>query len=174
VALVGRVALGVRDLQEVGRDRAAVVLGEPAADLGIALAIASSFRDMPVDPKMVAIGEIGLSGELRSVAQLDRRVTEAAFEGLAVTEGGILIDVSEMLAKLFGYQKSALIGKPIAELIAPYVRDETLTKILSGYSRPYESVCLKSDGTIFPVEVCGKNYSSKGRALCIMQPWSPK
>ncbi len=45
-----------------------------------------------------------------------RRVTEAAFEGLAVTEGGILIDVSEKLAKLFGYQRSELIGKPIAEL----------------------------------------------------------
>ena len=53
-------------------------LDEPAADLGIALAIASSFRDSPLDPELVAVGEIGLSGELRSVAQLDRRVNEAA------------------------------------------------------------------------------------------------
>jgi PAS domain S-box-containing protein len=96
-----------------------------------------------------------------------RRVTEAAFEGLAVTEGGGLIDVSEKLARLFGYQKSELIGKTIAELIAPDVRDDTLTKILSGYSVPYESICLKKDGTIFPVEVCGKNYASKGRLLCV-------
>ncbi len=51
---------------------------EPAADLGIALAIASSFRDVAVDPQMVAVGEVGLSGELRAVSQLDRRVTEAA------------------------------------------------------------------------------------------------
>jgi DNA repair protein RadA/Sms len=51
---------------------------EPAADLGIALAIASSFRDMVVDPALVAVGEIGLSGELRAVSQLDRRVNEAA------------------------------------------------------------------------------------------------
>jgi DNA repair protein RadA/Sms len=51
---------------------------EPAADLGIALAIASSFRDLPIDPGTVAIGEVGLSGELRSVTQLDRRVNEAA------------------------------------------------------------------------------------------------
>ncbi|MBI4304319.1 MAG: DNA repair protein RadA [Chloroflexi bacterium] len=51
---------------------------EPAADLGIALAIASSFRDIPVDPNMVAIGEIGLSGELRAVPQLERRISEAA------------------------------------------------------------------------------------------------
>jgi len=53
-------------------------IGEPAADLGIALAIASSFRDAGIDPGLVAVGEVGLSGELRAVSQLDRRVTEAA------------------------------------------------------------------------------------------------
>jgi len=51
---------------------------EPAADLGIALSIASSFRDAGVDPELVAVGEVGLSGELRAVSQLDRRVNEAA------------------------------------------------------------------------------------------------
>jgi DNA repair protein RadA/Sms len=53
-------------------------INEPAADLGIALAIASSFRDSIVDPGLVVIGEVGLSGELRSASQLDRRVAEAA------------------------------------------------------------------------------------------------
>jgi len=52
-------------------------IGEPAADLGIALAITSSFRDISVDPQLIAVGEIGLSGELRAVPQLERRVTEA-------------------------------------------------------------------------------------------------
>jgi len=56
-------------------------IDEPAADLGVALAIASSCQDKPVDPGLVAVGEIGLSGELRSVAHLDRRVTEAARMG---------------------------------------------------------------------------------------------
>jgi DNA repair protein RadA/Sms len=53
-------------------------IGEPVADLGIALAIASSFRDQGIDPQLVAAGEVGLSGELRAVSQLDRRVAEAA------------------------------------------------------------------------------------------------
>ena len=52
-------------------------IGEPAADLAVALAIASSFRDRPVDPELAAVGEIGLSGELRSVAQIERRLGEA-------------------------------------------------------------------------------------------------
>ena len=51
---------------------------EPAADLAIALAIASSFRDVPVNPETIAMGEIGLSGEIRSVPQLERRLSEAA------------------------------------------------------------------------------------------------
>ena len=53
-------------------------IGEPAADLGIALSIASSFRDAGIDPEMAAVGEVGLSGELRSVPQLERRLNEVA------------------------------------------------------------------------------------------------
>lgn len=51
---------------------------ETAADLGTALAVLSSYEDMPLDPESVAIGEIGLSGELRSVSQLETRLREAA------------------------------------------------------------------------------------------------
>jgi DNA repair protein RadA/Sms len=50
---------------------------EPAADLSLALAIASSHRDKPMPSDLVALGEIGLSGELRSVSQLERRLGEA-------------------------------------------------------------------------------------------------
>jgi DNA repair protein RadA/Sms len=53
-------------------------IGEPAADIGIAMAITSSTRDVAVDPELAVVGEIGLSGELRAVSQLDRRVNEAA------------------------------------------------------------------------------------------------
>ena len=54
-----------------------VRVGEPAADLALALAILSSQRDKPVAGDMVAFGEIGLSGELRSVGHLERRLAEA-------------------------------------------------------------------------------------------------
>lgn len=53
-------------------------IDEPAVDLGIALAIASSFRERPVLVGMVAIGEVGLTGEVRAVTRLDQRVQEAA------------------------------------------------------------------------------------------------
>ncbi|MDD5704123.1 MAG: DNA repair protein RadA [Dehalococcoidales bacterium] len=51
---------------------------EPAADLPIALSIASSFYDSAVKQGLVALGEIGLSGELRSVSRIDQRIAEAA------------------------------------------------------------------------------------------------
>ncbi|MGF1487823.1 MAG: DNA repair protein RadA [Prochloraceae cyanobacterium] len=51
---------------------------EPAADLGMAIAIVASFRDRVVDPRTVAIGEIGLGGQVRSVSQIDLRLKEAA------------------------------------------------------------------------------------------------
>lgn len=53
-------------------------IDEPAADLPVAIAIASSFRNRPVAADLAMMGEIGLSGELRSVGQLPRRLHEAA------------------------------------------------------------------------------------------------
>ncbi len=55
-----------------------IKIEEPAADLAIALAIASNFKEMPVDPKAVFLGEIGLSGEVRGCSQIDKRLKEAA------------------------------------------------------------------------------------------------
>ncbi len=56
-------------------------VSEPAADLAVALAIVSSLRNRCIDPHLILIGEVGLSGELRSVSQLDRRLNEAARMG---------------------------------------------------------------------------------------------
>ncbi|HLJ53588.1 MAG TPA: magnesium chelatase domain-containing protein, partial [Chthonomonadaceae bacterium] len=54
---------------------------EPAADLATALSIASSFREQPVHPTTIALGEIGLAGEVRAVGQIDKRLREAARQG---------------------------------------------------------------------------------------------
>lgn len=56
-------------------------IGEPACDLAVAAALVSSARDISLDSGAVFIGEIGLSGELRSVGQIERRLVEAARQG---------------------------------------------------------------------------------------------
>lgn len=53
-------------------------LDEPAADLPVVLAVASSYRDVPVADDLVAIGEVGLTGEIRSVSNMSQRLAEVA------------------------------------------------------------------------------------------------
>lgn len=55
-----------------------LTVAEPAADLGVAVAVAASFRDRVVDPSTVLIGEVGLGGQIRPVSQLELRLKEAA------------------------------------------------------------------------------------------------
>lgn len=53
-------------------------LDEPGADLPVALAVASSYRDSAIDHDMLAIGEVGLTGEIRAVSNMNQRLAEAA------------------------------------------------------------------------------------------------
>ena len=52
-------------------------LNEPAADLGIVMAIASSYKNRPIDEDTIVFGEVGLSGEVRAVTMPEQRVSEA-------------------------------------------------------------------------------------------------
>ncbi len=53
-------------------------LDEPAADLAVALSLVSGVKDVPIDENTIAFGEIGLSGEIRSVPRINSRISEAA------------------------------------------------------------------------------------------------
>ncbi len=79
VAVLGRragIGLGSHDVY--ANLAGGLSLDEPALDLPVALALASSFRDRPIRPGTVATGEVGLLGELRQVSGLERRLREAA------------------------------------------------------------------------------------------------
>lgn len=56
---------------------------EPAIDLGVLIAIASSFKNVPVDPDTIVIGEVGLGGELRNVPRIEQRLKEALQMGFS-------------------------------------------------------------------------------------------
>ncbi len=60
-----------------------IAIEEPAADLGIAMAIIASARDFVIDPRTVFIGEVGLGGQVRSVPQLELRLKEASKLGFS-------------------------------------------------------------------------------------------
>lgn len=96
----GRIsALGKRDIYSatVG----GVKLTEPAADLAVALALASAASDTPLPKNLVAIGEVGLAGEVRRVTGVQRRLSEAARLGfthaLVPTDPGKIPDGMRVL-----------------------------------------------------------------------------
>src|SRR5579859_2943501 len=76
--LTKRVGLAVSNHDVYANVVGGFTLEEPAIDLGVAAAIASSYRERPIPQDMTLIGEIGLSGELRAVSRLALRVREAA------------------------------------------------------------------------------------------------
>lgn len=82
-------------------------VNEPAVDLGLVAALASSFHDTVVDNSTVIVGEVGLSGEVRAVTQADRRVMEAAkrgFKTMILPEGNIKRISIETNMELIGVQ----------------------------------------------------------------------
>ncbi len=104
-------------------------VGEPAADLAVAAALISAAADVPTDPAMVFFGEIGLSGELRQVAQAELRLKEAAKLGfaraacpkrvaggaarMAVPAGLSLVEIGH-LTDLVGVVTPGVVGAPAA------------------------------------------------------------
>ncbi|HEU0244192.1 MAG TPA: DNA repair protein RadA [Candidatus Limnocylindrales bacterium] len=79
VAVLGRRAgIGLAGHDVYANLAGGLTVSEPGLDLPLALALASSLRDRPVVPGTVAIGEVGLLGELRTVGGLDRRLREAS------------------------------------------------------------------------------------------------
>lgn len=73
-----------------------VKMNEPAIDLGIVMAIVSSYKNHPIDEKTIVFGEVGLSGEVRAVSMPEQRVTEAKKLGF---ETCIIPEVSKDMVK---------------------------------------------------------------------------
>lgn len=76
-----------------------IKMNEPAIDLGIVLALVSSYKNRPIDEKTICFGEVGLSGEVRAVNMVEQRVSEAKKLGFTTC---ILPEVSKNAIKEIG------------------------------------------------------------------------
>ncbi|HPN74817.1 MAG TPA: DNA repair protein RadA [Candidatus Marinimicrobia bacterium] len=82
-------------------------IDETGIDLGVTVAVASSFKDVPLEPKAAFIGEVGLVGEVRSVPFLENRVREAlkfGFTTVYVPKSGIKILEKSLQSKVTGIE----------------------------------------------------------------------
>ena len=100
---------------------------------------------------------------LRESEERFRRLSQATFEGIAVTEKGIIVDANERLAEMFGYSLDEILGTQAANLVAPEERELVQERNLSGYEAPYEHRAVRKDKSSLYVEVRGKAIFYKGR-----------
>jgi DNA repair protein RadA/Sms len=111
VAQLGAILESRSGLQLVGQDTYVKVAGglrltDPAVDLGLTLAMASSLRERPLPVDLLALGEVGLTGELRPVTQLEARLEEARAHGF--TRAVVGLHDSGKMPKVRGMQVVAV------------------------------------------------------------------
>ncbi|MDQ4128228.1 MAG: PAS domain S-box protein [Actinomycetota bacterium] len=96
-----------------------------------------------------------------------RSLSDSAFEGIAISEDGKIIEANTAFARMYGYEPSEISGLSAADLIAPEHLEVALRHISSGYEEPYEVVGIKKDGTPFDVETRGRMASYQDRTVRI-------
>ena len=107
-----------------------------------------------------------LESELRQAEHRYRRLRDVAFEGIAIHDGGLLVDVNPSFLQLFGYDAAEeVIGKNVLELAAPESRAIVAANIAAGVEEPYGAIGLRKDGGTFIGELRSYAVAWGDRAL---------
>jgi PAS domain S-box-containing protein len=97
-----------------------------------------------------------------------KRLADATFEGIAIHQGGKIVDANRAFTKMYGYDLSELIGKEVSDLTTEQYRNFIQSRALSNDERPFEKAALKKDGSIFPVEVSAKTLPSEDDRIRVL------
>jgi PAS domain S-box-containing protein len=93
-------------------------------------------------------------------------LAETSSEGVAVVGKGLIIEVNQTFAKMFGFDDpQEVIGLNPSQLVADESSELVMKNIREGIQAPYRVVCRRTDGTLFPAEVHGKNFFYRGREI---------
>jgi two-component system sensor histidine kinase/response regulator len=107
----------------------------------------------------------GGSGTMGDGDQGFRGLSDATFEGIALSEGGRVLEVNKSFVEMFGYGASEVVGMPAVDFVAPESREAVAKHISTGSPEPYEAVALRKDGTNLDVEIRGKSSEYQGRVV---------
>ena len=92
-------------------------------------------------------------------------LAKATFEGIAFIDGSVVIDANPQLAQMHQYDLSELIGKPLADLVAPEGRELARQNVEAGYEGRYQNRLLRKDGSTIVVETQAKHFEYRGRTI---------
>jgi len=94
-----------------------------------------------------------------------RTLADAAFEGIGITEQGVVVDCNEQLGRFLGLTVSETIGKRVLDFIAPESRDQLIERFKRGAGEPFEHIMLRADGTRFHAESQAKTLQLGERTI---------
>jgi PAS domain S-box-containing protein len=103
--------------------------------------------------------------ELRQSEKRFKMLSQEVVEGIILSENGRIIDANRSVTEMFGYRLEELIGKDAIDLTSPEYREMVRQRISDEDTRHYESMGLKKDGTIFPVEIRPRHLPYSGRRI---------
>ncbi len=109
------------------------------------------------------------TGELAESEERFRTLSEGSTGGICIHDRGRIIICNSGLSHMTRYTIKELEGMNGLLLIAPQYRDMVMEKIITGYEMSYDSVMLRKDGTMFPVEIRGRGIPYKGRIMRITE-----
>jgi len=96
-----------------------------------------------------------------------KALSEAASEGIFITENGICIESNKSGCELFGYEYEEVIGKNALDVFADESKEVVLENIKKENTDKYEAIAVRKDGSLFNVEIQGYNYLYRGRNVRI-------
>jgi PAS domain S-box-containing protein len=96
-----------------------------------------------------------------------RSLSEASLEAIVFSEDAIIVDANEALNRLFGYDGEDLRGRPATDFIVPERRAFTDERMRTRTEGIYETLGLRKDGGVFPIEVNPREFEHDGRKLRI-------
>jgi len=118
--------------------------------------VAVAFNDM-LDKRREA------NAALRESEERFRSLSDATFEGIAITERGRVLETNRAFTEMFGYEPEEVVGMSALDFMSPESRELVQRNISSDFEEPYEAVGLRKDGTTFDVEIRGRMSSYQGR-----------
>lgn len=92
-------------------------------------------------------------------------LTEATFDGIAIHDQGVLLEVNPGLERMFRYEPGELIGRSILDLVSAESRERVVANMREGVTGPYEAIGRRKDGSTFPGEVVVRPYHFCGREV---------
>lgn len=101
--------------------------------------------------------------ELQESEKRLRILADGSFEGLAFSENGILIETNDQTARMLGYTREELVGRPISDFVAKESQAQVRRAVQTDDTETYEHMLMRKDGSVFPVETCARLLQAGGR-----------